>query len=142
MTSEASQPDTKDPDTDLPSDKTSPRRSLEEVGGSLAEMQATMFKDLLTAQLTALESFERLISSTRPASEDLMNQFSREFMLSLFRLYPVGQEISRHSFSAMTELAKECSTVLRSALEQIDGNGMRRSRTGNGGARKAGSVPT
>jgi hypothetical protein len=141
MTSKPSQPEPKDPDTELPSDVPSPRRSLEEVGGSLAEMQTTMFKDLLTAQLTALESFERLISSTGPASEDLMNQFSREFMLGLFRLYPVGQEISRHSFSAMTELAKEFSTVLRSALEQIDGNGARRSRAGNGEARKAGSVP-
>ncbi len=116
-------------------------RSAEERAGSLAEMQSTMLKDLLTAQLTALESFERLMTSTGPASEDLVNQFSREFMLGLFRLYPVGQEIGRHSFSAMTELAREFSTVLRSTIEEMDGDGTRRPGAGKSTANEAGSVP-
>jgi hypothetical protein len=132
MTSRTSQEDTKDSTGRFISDTSSPVRAAGEVGSTLAETQGAMLKDLVTAQLTALEVCERLIASTGPASEDLMNQFSRELMLGLFRLYPVSQELSRHSLNAMTELAREFSTMLRSALGGEDGEGALRSDGGKG----------
>jgi hypothetical protein len=140
MTSRASQQDRKDPGGESTSDVFSSVRTGEEPGSTLAETQGAMLKDLVTAQLTALEAFERLIASTGPASEDLMNQFSRELMLGLFRLYPVSQEISRHSLSAMTELAREFSTVLRSAVGGVEGVRVVRSETDGDPASKANSA--
>jgi hypothetical protein len=125
MTSGTSQEEKRETEAQLPSDLPPSGRAAGDAPSTLAETQGAMLKDLVTAQLTALEAFERLIASTGPASEDLMNQFSREFMLGMFKLYPVGQEMSRHSLNAMTELAREFSAVLRSALGGIDGEGAR-----------------
>jgi hypothetical protein len=141
MTSRTSQQDTKNSAGEFPSEVPSPGRAAGDAAATLAERQEAMLKDLVTAQVTALEAFERLIASTGPASEDLMNQFSRELMLGLFRLYPLGQEIGRHSCSAMTELARECSMALRSALGVVDGEGARlRDEGGKSGTGKASSV--
>jgi hypothetical protein len=120
MTSTTSQQDTKG-SAEAAAEPASPVRAAEGTRSTLAEMQTAWLKNLVTAQLTALESFERLIASTGPVSEDLMNRFSREFMLGLFRLYPVGQEMGRHSFKVMTELAREFAAVLRSALAAVEG---------------------
>ena len=117
----------------------SPVRAAGENRSSLAETQRAMLKNLVTAQLTTLEAFERLIASTGPVSEDLMNRFSREFMLGLFRLYPVGQEMSRHSLKAMTELAREFATVLRSALAGMEGSRAPHSEAAGASVSQAGS---
>jgi hypothetical protein len=141
MTSTTSPQDTKDPPesaADLPPPV--PVRAAEETRSTLAETQTAMLKNLVTAQLTALESFERLIASTGPVSEDLMNRFSREFMLGLFRLYPVGQEMGRYSLQVMTELAREFATVLRSALAGVEGTPTLRSQAAWTSASKARSV--
>jgi hypothetical protein len=126
MTSTTSQQNTKGfPES--AAEPPSPARAAEDTRSTLAETQTALLKNLVTAQLTALESFERLIASTGPASEDLMNRFSREFMLALFRLYPVGQEMGRHALNVMTELAREFAAVLRSALAGIEGEAPPRS---------------
>jgi hypothetical protein len=140
MTSGTSQQEKKEAEGQSAADLPPSGRTVGDAASTLAETQGAMLKDLVTAQLTALEAFERLIASTGPASEDLMNQFSREFMLGLFRLYPVGQEMSRHSLNAMTELAREFSTVLRSALGGIDGERALRSEGRKGAAAKASSA--
>jgi hypothetical protein len=139
MTSTTSQQNTNDA-PEFAADLPSPMRAAEKTRSTLAETQTAMLKNLVTAQLTALESFERLMASTGPASEDLMNRFSREFMLGLFRLYPVGQEMSRHSLNMMTELARQFAAVLRSALAGVEGQPSRRPEAAWASAGKASSV--
>jgi hypothetical protein len=140
MTSTTSQQNTND-SPGLAADLPSPVRAAEEARSALAETQTAILKNLVTAQLTALESFERLMASTGPVSEDLMNRFSREFMLGLFRLYPVGQEMGRHSLNVMTELTRQFAAVLRSALAGIEGEPSHRSTAAWASTGKAGSVP-